>query len=107
MFTVSVGNLPPGALVLIKITYVTELTVDREHICFSLPGSVAPWKRDKALEEVTQVYYSDHFVVKSLLISNGNRRNDLARSVVTPIFLPEADFIYNYLQIVLKMNQKN
>lgn len=58
VFTVSVGNLPPGALVLIKITYVTELTVDREHICFSLPGSVAPWTRDKALEEVTQVYYS-------------------------------------------------
>lgn len=55
VFTVSVGNLPPGALVLIKITYVTELTVDREHICFSLPGSVAPWTRDKALEEVTQV----------------------------------------------------
>lgn len=55
VFTVSVGNLPPGALVLIKITYVTELAVDREHICFSLPGSVAPWTRDKALEEVTQV----------------------------------------------------
>ncbi|KAL9969636.1 hypothetical protein ACROYT_G021872 [Oculina patagonica] len=54
VFTVSVGNLPPGALVLIKITYVTELTVDREHICFSLPGSLAPWTRDKALEEVTQ-----------------------------------------------------
>lgn len=55
VFTVSVGNLPPGAQVLIKITYVTELTVDGEHICFSLPGSVAPWTRDKALEEVTQV----------------------------------------------------
>ena len=55
VFTVSVGNLPPGAQVLIKITYVTELTVDGEQICFSLPGSVAPWTRDKALEEVTQV----------------------------------------------------
>ncbi|KAJ7391391.1 Protein mono-ADP-ribosyltransferase parp4 [Desmophyllum pertusum] len=54
VFTVSVGNLPPGAQVFIKITYVTELMVDREHICFSLPGSVAPWTRDKALEEVTQ-----------------------------------------------------
>jgi len=54
VFTVSVGNLPPGAQVLIKITYVTELMVDREHICFTLPGSVAPWKLDKALEEVTQ-----------------------------------------------------
>ena len=70
MFTVSVGNLPPGALVLIKISYVTELTVDREHICFSLPGSVAPWTRDKALDEVTQVYY--HSVFKCLL--NGNEK---------------------------------
>ncbi|CAH3018315.1 unnamed protein product, partial [Porites evermanni] len=54
VFTVSVGNLPPGAQVLIKITYVAELLVEREHICFSLPGSVAPWKRNKALEEITQ-----------------------------------------------------
>ena len=69
MFTVSVGNLPPGALVLIKITYVTELTVDREHICFSLPGSVAPWKRDQALDEVTQVYY---IILITLCLSNSN-----------------------------------
>ena len=55
VFTVSVGNLPPGAQVLIKITYVAELLVERELICFSLPGSVAPWKRNKALEEITQV----------------------------------------------------
>ncbi|XP_015749941.1 PREDICTED: poly [ADP-ribose] polymerase 4-like [Acropora digitifera] len=54
VFTVSVGNLPPGSQVLIKITYVTELLVDGEHICFSLPGSLAPWKRSKALEEITQ-----------------------------------------------------
>lgn len=67
MFTVSVGNLPPGAQVLIKITYVTELTVDGEHICFSLPGSVAPWTRDKALEEVTQVM--SHILCLLLLTS--------------------------------------
>ena len=50
----SVGNLPPGASVLIKITYVAELTVEGEHILFSLPGSMAPWKRDSALDETTQ-----------------------------------------------------
>ena len=55
MFTVSVGNLPPGASVLIKITYVAELLVEGEKIIFSLPGSVAPWKREAALEEETQV----------------------------------------------------
>ena len=46
MFTVSVGNLPPQATVLIKITYVTELQVEGELINFQLPGSVAPWKQE-------------------------------------------------------------
>ena len=55
MFTVSVGNLPPGASVLIKITYVAELLVEGENIVFSLPGSVAPWKKDAALDTTTQV----------------------------------------------------
>ncbi|XP_056015621.1 uncharacterized protein LOC125677683 isoform X3 [Ostrea edulis] len=45
VFTVSVGNLPPQAVVIIKITYVTELQVDGELINFRLPGSVAPWKK--------------------------------------------------------------
>ena len=43
VFTVSVGNIPPGAGVLIKITYVCELQVEDELINFRLPGSVAPW----------------------------------------------------------------
>lgn len=50
----SVGNLPPQASVLIKITYVSELQVDGENICFNVPGSVAPWKERAALDEVTQ-----------------------------------------------------
>ena len=54
MFTVSVGNLPPGANVLIKITYVAELAVEGENIVFTLPGSVAPWKQESALDETTQ-----------------------------------------------------
>ncbi|XP_065907778.1 protein mono-ADP-ribosyltransferase PARP4-like isoform X3 [Dysidea avara] len=54
VFTVSVGNLPPGASVLIKITYVAELLVEGENIVFSLPGSVAPWKKDAALDTTTQ-----------------------------------------------------
>lgn len=45
VFTVSVGNLPTGAVVVIKITYVTELQVDGDLINFRLPGSVAPWKQ--------------------------------------------------------------
>ena len=54
VFTVSVGNLPAGANVLIKITYVAELAFEEEMINFSIPGTVAPWRRDKVLEEVTQ-----------------------------------------------------
>ena len=57
VFTVSVGNLPAGASVLIKITYVSELQVEGENIVFTLPGSVAPWKKEAALDETTQVIY--------------------------------------------------
>ncbi len=52
----SVGNLPASADVLIKITYVAELALEGEQISFSLPGSVAPWTREDALAETTQVY---------------------------------------------------
>ncbi len=45
VFSVSIGNLPPRANVLIKITYVTELTVEGGRLAFTLLGSVAPWKR--------------------------------------------------------------
>jgi hypothetical protein len=55
VFTVSVGNIPPGATVLIKITYVAELPVEYENIVFSLPGSLAPWSCDQALKDRTQV----------------------------------------------------
>ena len=51
----SVGNLPPQASVLIKITYVSELMVEGENVCFNIPGSVAPWKKDAGLDDVTQV----------------------------------------------------
>ena len=54
VFTVSVGNLPPGASVLIKITYVAELVVEGENIVFLLPGNVAPWKQESALDQTTQ-----------------------------------------------------
>ena len=53
----SVGNLPPDASVIIKITYVAELQVDGEFIDFVLPGSVAPWDRDANLAQFTQVWF--------------------------------------------------
>uniref|UniRef100_A0A3B5AK68 Poly [ADP-ribose] polymerase n=1 Tax=Stegastes partitus TaxID=144197 RepID=A0A3B5AK68_9TELE len=55
VFTISVGNLPPGATVLIKVTFVSELIVRDGTIQFSLPGSVAPWQEGAALNQTTQV----------------------------------------------------
>ncbi|XP_028249031.1 protein mono-ADP-ribosyltransferase PARP4 isoform X2 [Parambassis ranga] len=55
VFTISVGNLPPGATVLIKVTFVSELIVRDGRILFSLPGTVAPWQESEALNQTTQV----------------------------------------------------
>uniref|UniRef100_A0A8C1KT10 Poly [ADP-ribose] polymerase n=1 Tax=Cyprinus carpio TaxID=7962 RepID=A0A8C1KT10_CYPCA len=55
VFTISVGNLPPGATVLIKVTFITELVVRSGSIVFSLSGSVAPWEQRAALYQTTQV----------------------------------------------------
>ncbi|XP_073518514.1 protein mono-ADP-ribosyltransferase PARP4 isoform X3 [Phyllobates terribilis] len=54
VFTVSVGNLPSKATVVIKITYVMELSYKYNSINFTIPGNVAEWQQDKALKENTQ-----------------------------------------------------
>ncbi|XP_069058393.1 protein mono-ADP-ribosyltransferase PARP4 isoform X2 [Pleurodeles waltl] len=54
VFTVSVGNLPPQATVIIKITYVTELSTIYGTVRFMVPGAVAPWQAHQALNENTQ-----------------------------------------------------
>ncbi len=54
IFTVSVGNLPAGAAVLIKITYVTEVATSGPYISFVLPATVYPPSQDKALRDTTQ-----------------------------------------------------
>uniref|UniRef100_A0A8C2ZWQ6 Poly [ADP-ribose] polymerase n=1 Tax=Cyclopterus lumpus TaxID=8103 RepID=A0A8C2ZWQ6_CYCLU len=55
VFTISVGNLPPGATVLIKVSFVSELIVKDGSVVFSLPGSVAPWQQSAAINQTTQV----------------------------------------------------
>ncbi|KAG7502647.1 poly [ADP-ribose] polymerase 4 isoform X1 [Solea senegalensis] len=55
VFTISVGNLPPGATVVIKVTFVSELIVRDGSVLFSLPGTVAPWQERSALNQTTQV----------------------------------------------------
>ncbi|XP_048197632.1 protein mono-ADP-ribosyltransferase PARP4 isoform X1 [Perognathus longimembris pacificus] len=54
VFTVSVGNLPPKAKVLIKITYITELSIQGPVAVFFMPATVAPWQQHKALNENLQ-----------------------------------------------------
>uniref|UniRef100_A0A8D2D2A3 Poly [ADP-ribose] polymerase n=1 Tax=Sciurus vulgaris TaxID=55149 RepID=A0A8D2D2A3_SCIVU len=54
IFTVSVGNLPAQAKVLIKITYITELSIQGSVAVFFMPATVAPWQQDKALNENLQ-----------------------------------------------------
>ncbi|XP_054995973.1 protein mono-ADP-ribosyltransferase PARP4 isoform X2 [Sorex araneus] len=54
VFTVSIGNLPPRGKVLIKITYITELSFQGTAALFFIPASVAPWQQDKALNENIQ-----------------------------------------------------
>jgi Ca-activated chloride channel family protein len=42
VFQASVGNLPPGKEVLLKLTYVTELTVETSSVRFAIPTTVSP-----------------------------------------------------------------
>uniref|UniRef100_A0A5F8GNA0 Poly [ADP-ribose] polymerase n=1 Tax=Monodelphis domestica TaxID=13616 RepID=A0A5F8GNA0_MONDO len=55
VFTVSIGNLPPQAKVLIKITYITELSFHHGCASFFMPATVVPWQQDKVLNENLQV----------------------------------------------------
>lgn len=55
LFVISVGNLPSAAEAVIKVSYVTQLTVEDGGVCFNLPGCVAPWKEEDTLGVQTQV----------------------------------------------------
>lgn len=42
VFQASIGNLPPGKEVLVRITYVSELTIDGGRVRFTIPTTVSP-----------------------------------------------------------------
>jgi Ca-activated chloride channel family protein len=42
VFTASIGNIPPGREVLVRITYVAELTIEEKAMRFALPTTVSP-----------------------------------------------------------------
>ncbi|CAF4460452.1 unnamed protein product [Rotaria socialis] len=54
VFSVSVGNLPANCEVIIKITYVTELSIENNDIIFCLPAKVASWQSKQVLEMQNQ-----------------------------------------------------
>ncbi|CAF1244398.1 unnamed protein product, partial [Didymodactylos carnosus] len=54
VFSVSVGNLPPNCEVVIKITYVAELTIENDDIVFRLPAKVASWQSQMAIKHHNQ-----------------------------------------------------
>ncbi|XP_046764290.1 protein mono-ADP-ribosyltransferase PARP4 isoform X2 [Gallus gallus] len=54
IFVITVGNICPNSTVLIKVTYITELSCLNGCITFHMPASVSPWQQDKALNENTQ-----------------------------------------------------
>ena len=42
VFQASIGNLPPGQEVLVRLTYVTELGIDDGRVRFAIPTTVSP-----------------------------------------------------------------
>lgn len=42
VFQASIGNLPPGKEVLVRLTYVTELGIDDGRVRFAIPTTVSP-----------------------------------------------------------------
>ncbi|OXB57129.1 hypothetical protein ASZ78_006991 [Callipepla squamata] len=54
ILVITVGNIRPNSTVLIKITYITELSCQNGCITFHMPASVSPWQQDRALNENTQ-----------------------------------------------------
>ncbi|XP_032423850.1 protein mono-ADP-ribosyltransferase PARP4 isoform X2 [Xiphophorus hellerii] len=94
VFTISVGNLPPGATVLIKVTFVSELVVRDGSILFSLPGSVAPWQESAALNQTTQVS------VEKVCVANESAREfTLDMSVEMPFEISSLTCITHQVKI--------
>ena len=42
VFTASIGNVPPGKEVLVKVTYVAELSLEADVLRFAIPTTVSP-----------------------------------------------------------------
>ncbi|XP_063743536.1 protein mono-ADP-ribosyltransferase PARP4 isoform X2 [Eleginops maclovinus] len=78
VFTISVGNLPPNATVLIKVTFVSELIVTDGMIIFYLRSNVAPWQESAALNQTTQV------TVEKVCVKDEAREFTLDMSIEMP-----------------------
>ncbi|CAN9498563.1 unnamed protein product [Ophioblennius macclurei] len=96
VFTVSVGNLPPGATVLVKVTFVSELVVKDGAVLFSLPGSVAPWQQSAALNQTTQVVLDKVYITHN---SATTREFTLDMSVDMPFLISSIQCITHRIKM--------
>uniref|UniRef100_A0A8C6TH21 Poly [ADP-ribose] polymerase n=1 Tax=Neogobius melanostomus TaxID=47308 RepID=A0A8C6TH21_9GOBI len=92
VFTISVGNLPPGATVLIKVTFVSELIVKDGSIFFSLPSSVAPWQESAALNQTTQK-------LMKAFVSSSFREFNLDMSIEMPHQITEVTCVTHQVKL--------
>uniref|UniRef100_A0A8C6TID0 Poly [ADP-ribose] polymerase n=1 Tax=Neogobius melanostomus TaxID=47308 RepID=A0A8C6TID0_9GOBI len=93
VFTISVGNLPPGATVLIKVTFVSELIVKDGSIFFSLPSSVAPWQESAALNQTTQV------TVEKVCVTDEGAKFNLDMSIEMPHQITEVTCVTHQVKL--------
>eukprot|EP00057_Strongylocentrotus_purpuratus_P029336 XP_011683810.1 PREDICTED: poly [ADP-ribose] polymerase 4 [Strongylocentrotus purpuratus] len=81
VFTITVGNLPPGSCVIISVRYVTELVIEGDRIAFNLLGSVAPWKKKEIL---TGKFDDKGDAVDGVVENQQNRSESFMARVVMP-----------------------
>uniref|UniRef100_A0AAY5F6D2 Poly [ADP-ribose] polymerase n=1 Tax=Electrophorus electricus TaxID=8005 RepID=A0AAY5F6D2_ELEEL len=110
VFTISVGNLPAGATVLIKVTYITELAMRSGTVVFSLPASVAPWQQELVLMLGLFVVFSLHMSIEMPYEITGlecshrirTKRTDCKAMVVT---LPDQSLSTDGFQLSFSLSQ--
>ncbi|KAG1683284.1 Poly [ADP-ribose] polymerase 4 [Nymphon striatum] len=86
IFMVHVGNLPAGATVIIKITYVIELHVEGDYYLLKIPNYVAPWDSSACLDKENQVLgvklsiRTKYYV--NIVLHNGNFQDESVKDYI-------------------------
>ena len=62
LFQVNIGNLLPNDKCIIKITYIDELKIENNNICFKLPNSLSVWQTLIQQEEKQQNFLQTKYL---------------------------------------------